>query len=497
MLFSNEATIVDDTGVLVFIQHVDLRPPGDRTPVTTLFKAGRRIHAIGELGTIRISKPVHFRESGEGLILDPNETFVSRTEVNPERIDDPEDLAETRRIDDEWARSGTAIGARIKMATSSIRKTGRSTHTLAQGKNGWIYSTAIEPVDGDDVRRWKESLPPHYDHAFRIHRPRAFARALGLMVAEQLGPRGQVASLKHAQQGGEPFRTRHQSQAIFHGPVIYAADPFEWASALDSPMERLLGPLFVKHPQFAGWCEYRFVIWAEDEPTERYVDLVASKAMFDSVEAQTRVFNDCSEPPVAEAVDEPESLASDECPADGMDRAVKADVGWPSSPTTPQQVHTGATRIGTAPPTDTDRPTGTNRGAGSAEAILSALRHEVEQMSGERRTQAASAAWHAEPWIRSLCSKFVDPVESVCIADDDTLVVALRIPADGHASAAIAFGPLGSYTYRVTEGEKESVSFGKPSPLTFELSNTKFSVSLGVPDSLLVKLAHLGLKKRE
>ena len=497
MLFSNEATIVDDSGVLVLVQHVDLRPPPDRTPVKTLFKAGRRIHAIGELGTVRISKPAHFRESGKGLILDPDETFVSRTEVTSERIDDPGDMAEARQIDDEWARSGTAIGARIKMATSSIRETDRSTRTLAQGKNGWIYSTSIEPGDDDDVRRWKASLDPLYDHAVRIHRPRAFARALGSMVAEQLGPRSQVASLTHAERGGEPFQTRHTSQTIFHGPVIYAVDPFEWASAANSPMERLLAPLFVKHVRYADQLEYRFVIWAEDEPTERYVDLVASKAMFGSVEAQTRVFNDCSEPPLAEAVDEPESLTSEERPADGMDREVKADVGWPSSPTIPQQVHPGGTRIGTAPPTDADRPTGKNGGAGAAEAILSALRHEVEQVSGERRTQAASAAWHAEPWIRSLCSKFVDPVESVFIADDDTLVVALRMPADGHATAAFAFGPLGSNTYRVTEGEKESVSFGKPSPLTFELSNTKFSVSLGVPDSLLVKLAHLGLKKRE
>ncbi len=159
-----EATVLDDSGVLVVVWHVDTRCPRNRTPVATLVKAGHKEHAIAEPGTIRISKPVCFRSSGEGLIMDPAETLVSRNVVTSERIDAPDDLADARRFNDELERCGAAIGRRVKTTTKSISTTNKSTRTLTYGRNGWIYSTSVEPGDGEEIRRWKASLPKEYDH---------------------------------------------------------------------------------------------------------------------------------------------------------------------------------------------------------------------------------------------------------------------------------------------------------------------------------------------
>ena len=89
-----------------------------------------------------------------------------------------------------------------------------------------------------------------------------------------------------------------------------------------------------------------------------------------------------------------------------------------------------------------------SRGATTA-AALSALRSEVAQVRGERRWKAASAAWHAEPWISHLCKRFVDPIGGVSITNDDILVVSLKFPECVDANAKMAFGPTGAHVYAV------------------------------------------------
>ena len=73
------------------------------------------------------------------------------------------------------------------MTTTSSKVTKSESQALAFGKNFWIYSTSIESVDEEQAGKWKASLPEEYDHVDRIHRPSEFARALGLLVVEQLG----------------------------------------------------------------------------------------------------------------------------------------------------------------------------------------------------------------------------------------------------------------------------------------------------------------------
>ena len=75
------------------------------------------------------------------------------------------------------------------MTTTSSKVTKSESQTLTFGKNFWIYSTSIESVDEEQTGKWKASLPEEHDHVDRIHRPSEFARALGLLVVEQLGRR--------------------------------------------------------------------------------------------------------------------------------------------------------------------------------------------------------------------------------------------------------------------------------------------------------------------
>ena len=45
------------------------------------------------------------------------------------------------------------------------------------------------------------------------------------MVAEQVGPQGRTVMLRSAVDG-EVCRTAHRSQTVYHGPVVYADDPY-------------------------------------------------------------------------------------------------------------------------------------------------------------------------------------------------------------------------------------------------------------------------------
>ena len=284
MHYQNEGTTLDDAGRGLSVLHVDMRDPECRVPIGTLVKASRREHAIGEVGTVRVSKPSRFRDSGEGLITDPSETLVSRRVMTSERVDDPADLREARRFNEELGMAATAIGKRFRFRTNGTRKTTSRMQHLTLGRNGWLFSTSIEPADGEEHRRWRAALSDDYTHVEYIRRPREFARALGQMAIEQLGPRGKDATIKSALDDSR-IESVHRSQVIVHGPVIYTENPFGLSVGAASRGEQLLLPVFVKHIQYAEQREYRFLIWAEEEPDEGFVDLVVSKAMLGSLEA--------------------------------------------------------------------------------------------------------------------------------------------------------------------------------------------------------------------
>ena len=485
-----EATLLDDSGTLVVVWHLDLRSPSDRTPITTLFKAGRQEHSVAELGTIRISKPVRFRDFGEGLIMDPSETLVSRTVVTSEQINDPDDLAEEQRINAELERCAAAIGQRFTNTTETIRRASTSTRTLTSGKNGWIYCTSVAPSDEEASRRWRASMPDGYDHVDDIHRPREFARALGLVVAEQLGPRCREQVVKNLIDGCKPSNTRFKSQLIVHGPVVYASDPFELASGARSSIERMLLPIFVKDIRYADQLEYRFAIWAEDEPAETYVDLKVSKAMLGAFESRAIPPPKFTQPTLTETIAETVLPEPDESALPNPNSSMETDTRPPwNEGGLPDLADQSSTRV--FPTSDPDRLVVAVSAAAAAEAALAAMRQVVNSVQGERRTRAASAAWHAEPFIRSLCSSFIDPVDSIWMTDDDILAIALKVPPRCEANAQIAFGPLGVHTYRVVEKGGIVFSYSKS-----QYSFADVILTLGPSDALLKKLTQLGLETR-
>ena len=481
MHFSTESRVSDGAGNSVVVWRVDARAPADQVSVSTLVKCGRPEHAMRKLGTIRVSKPAHFRHYGEGLVRDPSEGAASTSVITEQQIDDPEDLREDQEFYDEVGECAKSIGESIRMTSRSIKRTTESGTRILFGRNCWIYSTAIGPTSDKEWGRLRESLEAEYDHTKYIHRPSQFAWSLGLMVVEQLGPRGSE-QISTDSFGDKVVETRSRGQLIVHGPVIYVADPFSAIDSARTDEERFLAPSFVKHQRFAGQREYRFVIWADEEPLESVVDLKVSCAMLGSLEKR---------PP------EPAGLARAPLAADGDSRPVAApnvrkdpdrdtaskepldstlDWFWPELLGRSDDPRTPLSR--TIDPVDY----AANPRAATTAAALSALRSKVAQVRGQRRVKAASSAWHAEPWISHLCKRFVDPIGGISISDDDFLIVSLKFPKGVDAEAKMSFGPSGAYVHAV-KGAREQLLSHSPNPN-----------GSAVPSALGRKLSRLGMK---
>ena len=239
--------------------------------------------------------------------------------------------------------------------------------------------------------------------------------------------------------------------------MTYVVDPFRTIDSARTDAERALLPIFVKHRRFAGQREYRFVIWAEEEPAECVVDLKISCAMFGSLDERppepagllrASLAADCNLEP-AEASDVVEDNQHREVTGKELLEST-SDWFWPEllgsgdNPTTPLSR--------TIDPADY----AANPRAAVTAAALSALRSKVTQVRGERRMKVASSAWHAEPWISLLCKRFMDPIGGISITDDDILIVALKFPKGVATKAKMSFGPSGAYVHAV-KGAKEQL----------------------------------------
>ena len=475
-----ESKVSDDSGNAVTVWRVEARAPEDRAPVSTLVKCGRRVHAVHELGTIRVSKPPHFRKYGEGLVRDPSEGTASTSVTTEHRVDDPRDLRERQEFFDEIGACAESIGEKIRLTAISSKTTSKRTSRILFGRNGWIYSTAIEPTSEEQWDQLWKSLEPEYDHADHIYRISQFAWSLGLMVVEQLGARGQD-QIHTDSFGDQSFETRSKGQLIVHGPVIYVADPFRAIDSARTDMERTLLPIFVKHRRFVGHREYRFVIWTEEEPPELLVDLKVSHAMLGALDKKRS--GPARTPRAPRASDgkssstEPPEEAIDvdgESPSGNL-LASTSDWFWPDLLAATDNPATPLSRT-IDPVAYADNP----RAATTASA-LSALRSKVAQVRGERRWKAASSAWHAEPWISHICKRFKDPIGGISITDDDILVVSLKFPKGVETKAKLSFGPGGAYVY-VVKGAGEQL-----------LSHSLHPDGPAIPSRLEETLSRLGL----
>ena len=276
-----DAYLIDDADRLICMTYVDLRKTADRSPMTTLIKGRPKQYAIENLKQVRISKPEQFRKRGDGLIKDPSEAQASHTEIASETTDDPRQLQLLTEAVDGISKR---LQAPIEITSLSTRVSHKATDAVIDGKNGWIFSTSIEPTNQEEHARWRNSLPEEYDHVSYIRGPREFARVLGLMVAEQLGPQGQETEMNRFFSGTGEITTRHKSQLVFHGPVIYVADRYATIANAPSESEAMLLPVFVKGMERRDQRERRFVIWAEQEPSNEFEDLDASMALLGAMQ---------------------------------------------------------------------------------------------------------------------------------------------------------------------------------------------------------------------
>ena len=271
---------------LVSLIYVDLRPPAHRESAKTLVKGCHEAHAIELSRKMRVSKPTFFRDHGKGLIMDSDEARISRTTTASRVRDDTKALNE---VINQWLHeNGLSDRVTVTVRDAITRSTDTNVDTYSFGTNGWIFSTSMEPRNDEEWSRWQDSMDEDYDHVSHIHRRREFARALGSMVVDQLGPQGQEGELTTSFLGGE-VETLHKSQLIMHGPVLYVEDPYSVfiAAADNRPSAEVMhsfAPLiphtvFVKGIEHRDQREYRFVIWTEKEPINETVDLDVSMAM--------------------------------------------------------------------------------------------------------------------------------------------------------------------------------------------------------------------------
>ena len=249
-------------------------------------------YAIENCGTLLLRKPEYYRYDDDTLIGDTSENIISRERsISTERTDTSPEFDLDKLRDDEFNRGASLIGSKRRITTNSSsttrthRTTRRNSITETHGRNGWILCASLEPSTQEEGEKWHSSLPDSYDYTTTIRSPRAFARALASMVADQVGPRGdQNAKFTHYTSGPHDAPiTYHPSQKVFHGPVVYVDDPYSYVTEATEVTDRMLRAAFVKHKRYSDQREYRFLAWANKEPTETTIKLEVIPEMLTSL----------------------------------------------------------------------------------------------------------------------------------------------------------------------------------------------------------------------
>ena len=425
-----------------------MRTPEARLPIKTLIKGCSQKYAIETYPTLRISKPAHFRKFGERLIRDPYEARVSKTSEHT-RVNHPKDLHRARSDNAKQNRAAELVGATARIKTTGAKRTSRSRHAISYGKNGWIFSTAIKPTTHEEMRLLKTTLPDHYDHFSFIYRPREFARSLGLMVAEHLSPQGQRVTLTHRIGDQQEIETEYPSQTIFHGPVIYLPDPSDFVNDLDSDLERVICPIFVKGIKHRDQREYRFAIWTEQEPGDECVDLPISLAMLGSMRQYD--VRDSPEATASERAGHPSAATSVATPdpdeATEQPKQMQGPTGIRDESEVREDEH-GPGIGGTGPFEDSPLVSGWENVPRSYPSI-EGLRAGLYEYAEERRAEVASATFFVEPYVRFLLSTYRDPIEKISVTGDNFVIVHLRLPPGTGAVGRIAIEPHGKGMCRI------------------------------------------------
>ena len=463
MFLMNEGFTIDDAGSMIFSVYVDLRDAVDRIPITSLVKACEKQFAIENHKKIRISKPSRFREFGENLIRDVGEGYSSHNVFSTERVNDPEELAKARLLDEERNRASKLVGSMVNTNTKSVTSREELSRSLTFGNNCWIFCASIQAASSEEMDRWWKTMPDEYDHITNICRPRGFASALSSMVAEQLGPQGKEDEMKHTFDGELTLKTWHKTQMLIHGPVIYVKDPYMTIANASDGWDFIALSCFIKDIKHRDQLEYRFVVLAEEDPSREFEDLVVSRAMLGAMEKRTGQSAKRSFPKIVWMKDSSDSMNKVACQADepvaedseqASVRPIRKLANTPrlmpeasldSGPIIPTSYHASAL------PEDYEEVT-------TVYGAVQALRSLVGGPFGRQGTEAASAAWLIEPCIRHLCAVFDDPISNIRVTEDNYVVVSLKFPTESRSEGKIAVGPLGTASYRIKSDRGETSS---------------------------------------
>ena len=283
MLWINEGFVLDDAGNMLMTSYIDLRVKEERTVIQGLVKGCKREHALEDSETLLISKPERFREYGAALIRDEQEGFAKEEQVKVE-AETPEEAAK-RRATSDLNDALDLVGSRVKSVhrvEHSQRKTLKE--SFSYGKDWWIFCASIRP-DLDGWNTWRSSLDEDYDHVSEIGQPAKFAQSLARMVTEQICPMGKDASLTGTSDGKTGAKTKHKSQWVVHGPVVYTDRLYDLLTEEEDEVRRMAACLFAKPISHAKQREYRFVV-LNGGATEETVLLNISGMMRDAL-AQT------------------------------------------------------------------------------------------------------------------------------------------------------------------------------------------------------------------
>ena len=252
-----DGMVVTDGGHVIMSQYVDIGVEKLTRRPSVLVKAIEAQYGIEHAGDIQLSAPRRFRDFGETLIRDDQEGHARRetgTETVVQRSPE-ESHREQERALRVLGEEGITVSGRDERKTSST-----DTESRTFGRSSWIYCMSVAPQGEEQRGAWRSSLPPEYDHESMIRQPRRFALALGEMLADQHGPRGSINKLNH---DNAVIRSLHEGQLVYHGPVWYTDDVFEFLRARESDPLYLLYAPFVKHTKYREQREYRFVVHCE------------------------------------------------------------------------------------------------------------------------------------------------------------------------------------------------------------------------------------------
>ena len=270
-----DAIVISDGGHLVMSQYFDMRPPDLRSPLAPIIKGCESKYAIEHSPTVRISSLERFRDYGEPMIEDDQEGHAYHRQ----------DHHENREVDSdknrELERALSTLGQNTQFSNKST-ETNNSVEHLRFGREWWIFSTAISPPANEWVS-WRNSISANYDHVSTIRQTGKFALALGMMMADQKGPRGKKSPMTHTLNDGRVFRTQHDAQLVAHGPVWYAEDVLSFLKSIQNDPLNPYYTMFVKDRKFEAQREYRFIVKSDVTVTERHIDLYVSGMMRDAL----------------------------------------------------------------------------------------------------------------------------------------------------------------------------------------------------------------------